>query len=496
MDTRFLGGIPTPAGAFRLVGLAAVMLAGIAAGPVQADYIVSQITPTSPGSQNAQYSMPSIDRGLATYLANTIPCGFGCSPGYQQVLVTQASTGVTVNVADVRTTVIPGTSGARFDYFQGVPSIDTGQVAFIGGTSDPLAGNNRLGMYLATPEFGGAGYSLMTIVNGATSVPGGTGTFSSYGSPFIANGDLVFMGTDSAGKTGIYKLAAGQTALQLVANENTPVPFVNTSTIPGTAGNFSFFSPYPTVSNGVVAFAGASSGRLPDGREMTGLFFADVATGAITARADSVTGLSGLGTNNVQIVTSPTISAGSAVFLAGFSIFPNALYTALYLLPQNGQGGPILPGGQQFQSWPGLDFGLVALLGSDQTIFSNLGNLLGLPAAVLRVGDTIDSSGTTYYGFMGRGTGGVGGDIGGALFHQSADYESGQIAFRAYLGPPGSDILSLLWSGQAYEAILVMSVVSEPTSLAMFVVGLLGLAGVNSARRRRPLRPPEAFLPA
>ena len=495
MATRFLGGAPTTAGFFRLVGLAAVMLAGIAARPVQADYIVNRITADT--SPSFGVSPPSIDRGFVAYLAYTSPssCCSGSLPGYQQVLVTQASTGVTVNVAQGGTTEIPGAGGERFGFFLGVPSIDAGQVAFLGvglGTGTP-GNNGQYGIYLATPDFGGAGYSLRTVVDRTSSIPGGNGTFSSFGSPFIANGDLVFSGTDTAGKVGIYKLAAGQTAVQVVADQNTPVPFVNPSISPGAAGNFSYLSPYPTVSNGVVAFTGESSGLLPDGRRQQGLFFADVATGAITARADRLTGLSGLpGSNDTRIVTSPTISVGSAVFLASLGTYPGGpYYDALYFLPQTGQGSPIIQGGQQFQSWPGLDRNLVALVGdSAQTIISNLGSNLGLsfvlPSTVLRAGEAIDSSGTTYYGFPGFLYDGQM----GPLFHQSADYESQQITFRALLGPPGWDMMFPPPPGFApYEAILVVSVVPEPTSLAMFAVGLLGLAGVSSARRRPRILP-------
>lgn len=461
--------------------LGGAMLAGLAAMPADATILFSTITTST--STQFEVSAPSIDRGLVTYLANP---GFLGNPGYQQVVVTDSASHVSLTVAQAGSTAIPGGApGEQFDYFTGVPTIDAGRVAFLGGTLGVASGSAaRQGIYVATPQFGGSGYTLQKVVDTSTVVPGGTGTFQTINAPFMANGDLVFNATDSAGKPGIYRLPADGGPLQVVANTNTPVPFVNASTPTGSAGTFSYFSQYPTVSNGVVAFTGESSGTLPGGRHQEGLFLADAA-GTITARADRATGLGQPG-NDTLFQVSPTISAGATVFVAGIGTFPGGPYSDLaYYLPASGNGGPFATAGQQFQFWPALDLGLLAYTTDANGIASNLGLGLGVPIAlpttILNVGDAIDDSGTTFYGFPSFLHDGQM----GPLFHQAADYESGQIAFRALLGPAGWDMTGPP-PFPLYEAIVV-AFVPEPGTFALFGTGLGALAAVARSRRRREI---------
>ena len=88
------------------------------------------------------------------------------------------------------------------------------------------------------------------IADNHTPVPGGTGTFSGfYDNRAIHQGNVVFIGWDSQGKTGIYSFKNGQ--LTIVADTHT--------TVPGTTSLFSDFNDVD-LARSRIAFTGDWAG--------------------------------------------------------------------------------------------------------------------------------------------------------------------------------------------------------------------------------------------
>lgn len=211
--------------------LGGAMLAGLAAMPAHATILFSTITTST--STQFEVSAPS-DRSRAGHLIPPTPRSWGIrATSRRAVAATDSASHVSLTVAQAGSTAIPGGApGEQFDYFTGVPTIDAGRVAFLGGTLGRRSGQRGAAGHLrGDPAIRRQRLStLQKVVDTSTAVPGGSGTFQTINAPFMANGDLVFNATDSAGKPGIYRLPADGGPLQVVANTNTPVPFVNPST--------------------------------------------------------------------------------------------------------------------------------------------------------------------------------------------------------------------------------------------------------------------------
>jgi len=137
-------------------------------------------------------------------------------------------------------TPVPGGAGT-FRGFVG-PVVAGNRIAFRG--SGELSAWGSFGVYTAV------GQALLRIADLDTPVPGGPGDFTAFGSRAVLDGDRVVFAASAAGYThsGIY---AGRTdELTAVADTNTPIP--------GGSGSFSSFGP-PASSGGVVAFVGADA---------------------------------------------------------------------------------------------------------------------------------------------------------------------------------------------------------------------------------------------
>ncbi len=109
------------------------------------------------------------------------------------------------------TQVVPGSPGARFQSFNGFPSIEGNDVAFIG----------------FVPVYAGIYASLngaLTTVGriALTPLPGSPGTFGNWSSAEINNGEVVFYATQVCGFEGVYKWRNG--SLEAIADSNTPIP--------------------------------------------------------------------------------------------------------------------------------------------------------------------------------------------------------------------------------------------------------------------------------
>jgi hypothetical protein len=157
--------------------------------------------------------------------------------------VYSAASGVLSPVVDLGTPVPDGGSFTRFNR----------GTAVAGGTTyfSATQSSGAVGLFSA------AGGSVTRLVDDATPVPGGTGTFTFVFQPAATATGVAFWGQNAGGRVGVYTAAGGTVAR--VADTDTPVP--------GGAGMFTGFSP-PGADGGVVAFAGftgTASGSKPSG---------------------------------------------------------------------------------------------------------------------------------------------------------------------------------------------------------------------------------------
>ncbi|WP_291295784.1 hypothetical protein [Elioraea sp.] len=434
------------------------------------------------GGAQTEVSAPSINGGVVTYLstaAGDLPPFPPPMPIYTRVMAAEAATGASQLVAQAGVTPMPAGGGAPFLGFLGVPSVDGGRVAFV-GTGQMPDGSERTGIYIATPVFGGAGYTVAALADTATPAPRGSGTFTQFNPPFMADGEVVFSGLDGAGNEGIYRARVPTSGnppdVTLVANMNTPVP--------GNTGTFYGLSTYPTISNGVVAFNGASTAPGPTNQ---GIFVAD-ASGIIAVRADRTS--FGPPGSDTSYGFSPTISAGNLAFSARTAPAFGGPYTGqLYYVPAAGGGVEI--NGPLPDMWPALDLGLLAYGGQagspDPAIYTTLGQPAGVPVAVpvklVGLGDLLGETGLAYYGYSPFLPDGYLGPI----FHQGVDYESNAVVFRALVGPPGWDPTSGPPDVPINQAIIVARVIPEPSGGALVLTMLALFAPAAAFGRRQVL---------
>jgi len=123
-------------------------------------------------------------------------------------------------IADT-STPIPGGAGTFTNLI--TPSMDNGHVAFYG------SGSSGSGVYTNLTG------SLTAFVNTATPIPGGTGNFTGFLHPVLSGGRVGFVGFGGSGQQGVYTDAGG--TLAAVASTST--------SIPGGSGNFTSFGNYP-----------------------------------------------------------------------------------------------------------------------------------------------------------------------------------------------------------------------------------------------------------
>jgi hypothetical protein len=115
-----------------------------------------------------------------------------------------------------------------------------------------------LAFLAAAPLFAGPITPVVTLSTvadtGATLIPGGTGTFTSFNpgltalpvDPCVSGGNVTFWGAGTGGQQGIYAALFG--SLTKVADQNTAIP--------GGTGNFVSFPPSPVISGQNVVFVG------------------------------------------------------------------------------------------------------------------------------------------------------------------------------------------------------------------------------------------------
>jgi hypothetical protein len=197
--------------------------------------VVSNITPFPTGGSFGLFSIPSLSGTIAVFAGSN-------TPGVTLGVFSRDGTGPLNTVANT-STAVPFGSG-NFSSFTDpvaggtIPNVSGGNVAFNG------QGGGRVGVYTSVSGVIGR------VADNTISAPGGSGTFTSFGiTPAINGTDVAFYGV-STGRTGIY-LSSGGT-LSRVADTTTAVP--------GGTGTFTgFLTTGVAVSGGRVVFQGTDS---------------------------------------------------------------------------------------------------------------------------------------------------------------------------------------------------------------------------------------------
>jgi hypothetical protein len=191
--------------------------------------------------------------------------GFGS--GSQRGIYTDA--GGTLHA--VANTSTPNPSGTgNFTSF-GNPSLDGGNVAFRG-----LGGGSQ-GIYTD------AGGALRAVASTSTAIPGGTGNFTDFGieTPSLDGGDVAFVGNGFSGQQGIYTDAGG--ALRVVADKSTAIPsgtgnFIELRLPSMDSGNVAFVGYGASSQRGIYTDLGGALSRVVahgqtlDGKEISSVF--------------------------------------------------------------------------------------------------------------------------------------------------------------------------------------------------------------------------------
>ncbi len=109
---------------------------------------------------------------------------------------------------------------------------------------------------IGTPRAESGSFTFTKIVDTETPIPGGTGNFAVFGAPVFDGTTVAFRAGSCIclGQFGVYASTGG--SLQKLADANTPVP--------GSVGNFDFFSE-AEISAGTVAFFGQNSSVFSQG---------------------------------------------------------------------------------------------------------------------------------------------------------------------------------------------------------------------------------------
>ena len=291
--------IPNGAGNFLSFGTEAgiiivggdILFSAGGAGSQQGIYLSSHATPGA--LVRIADTATAIPGGVGTFTGFQNGLGFsgsgvafaGNGSGGQQGIygASVAIIGPPFKVADT-TTAIPSGTG-NFTGFPSGPALSGSEAAFIGNGSGAQQGLYTVAV-LAPPQVG----TPLRIADTATPIPGGTGTFTSFGSdqahpidPAISGDRLAFVGSGSGGQQGIYGAS--------VAVVGPPYKVADTTTpIPGGSGNFASFGAV-SVSATDLAFLGHGAGIQTGIYDMTGGQLLRVISVGETIQGKTIAGL-------------------------------------------------------------------------------------------------------------------------------------------------------------------------------------------------------------
>lgn len=249
-------------------------------------------------------------------------------------------------------TPIPGGSGS-FTSFGRNPSVDGGTVAFRGEGDPPTPlDSQQQGIYT------GAGGAPALVVDQGTAIPGGVGDFETFTfKPSIDGGTVAWSGDGAAGQEGIYRDAGGGAAL--VADRNALVPGGQTGEL------FDLFVFAPVSRGGEVVFHAVGDGGLA-ATPTEGIY--TNAGGTLAALADSNTTMPGT-TETFAFLSTPDVDGGAVAFrgwsASGFQglyrIEPGGLVTVADETTLAPSGLPFL----SFGGDPAISGGAIAFRGTD-----------------------------------------------------------------------------------------------------------------------------------
>lgn len=242
---------------------------------------------------------------------------------------------------------VPGGTGT-FTAFGTFPTIDRGEVVFYGcGDPNGCLATGSEGIY---SDRGG----LHAVADTRTPAPGGTGHFRGFGTSSVRNGQITFVGRGPGTRSGVYTNIGG---LQVVADTQTPIP--------SGAGTFTSFGS-SSIAADHVAFDGLASGP------GSGIY-TDI--GGLTVVADQSTPVPG-GTSLFQSMHSPSFDGEHVAFWGcgprpgdlscGFP-WAEGIYSDVGGLHVVADTDTPVPEGSGTFSWfggPSIDAGNVAFVGA------------------------------------------------------------------------------------------------------------------------------------
>ena len=239
---------------------------------------------------------------------------------------------------------------------------------------------------------GAVSFSLTTVVDKDTPIPGGSGNFACLLTPAISNTKVVFWGSGFqppffCRPSGIYLFDG--TALTKVADTNTAIP--------GGSGNFTEFELAPLISGSNVVFSARGSG------DQRGIYLFDGS--AIRAVADRNMAIPG-GAGTFETFGPPVISGSNVAFFGtrpgGGGIY---LFNGTTLTKVADRSTAVPPGGVATFS----GFGAVAISGTN-VVFDGFGPGFGQEGIYLFDGANLIAVADTSTAIPG-GTGNFGGFI-------------------------------------------------------------------------------------
>jgi hypothetical protein len=380
--------------------------------------------------------------------------------------------------------------------------------------------------------------TFTNVADTSTEVPGGTGNFSGFGEPAIADGSVAFKGFGS--QDGIYTNAMG--FLAKVADQSTPMPgsaetfasfgnhpsfdgtsvafegfafggngengiYTNaggsiavvadlTTDIPGGTGKFTSFADFPSIDGGIVAFVGTAA-------DVEGIY--SNVGGSLGVVVDENTPIPGGAGNFSGFGMGPSIDAGNVAFeSAGIYVAASGSVAVV------ADASTPIPGGSgnfsiYFGQVPSLDAGHVAFSGYDETalqygIYSDASGSLALVADESSAipegtgnftGFGFVSLSGSRVAFLGQGASaqeGIYVEIDGVLHKviDLSDMLDGKSLSGLAFGPEGmsGDSIAFLAHFTDSSDGIYTALIPEPSTGLLLGLGLASLA----AKRRRALR--------
>jgi len=247
--------------------------------------------------------IPAWDGGMIFFVATK----FTQEDGFSSGLYAKAD-GILPYPAVVVGEVIPDGRSEEFEAFCVTPSVWGDVVAFCAqDTTEPFP---LEGIY-----FDEGGASVGIIANPTDLVPGGTGTFSSFGRPSIDTSQTAFGASDSIGDRGVYVRRQG--GFGLVANRRTIVPGTT-----GTFANANFSE--PSADGGLIAFGGEENAHPAFARR--GIYLFDFDQQSLSVIVDSTMTIPGE-TSLFFSFASPSLSNGAVAFFGAGGLGEIGVYS-------------------------------------------------------------------------------------------------------------------------------------------------------------------------